>query len=231
MSYILILHQTTTSGSYSAGLTWLSYILILHQTTTCARGLCYLPWLSYILILHQTTTLSALGMIAVSCLISLFYIKPQQYTTKSLCGTGCLISLFYIKPQPVISCYRLDHVVLYPYSTSNHNFILLLICVRFVVLYPYSTSNHNSCRSLTPSNQLSYILILHQTTTRRLPCLSVSSCLISLFYIKPQHNDVSIPSGQGCLISLFYIKPQLCTDILMLLICCLISLFYIKPQQ
>ena len=56
---------------------------------------------------------------------------------------GCLISLFYIKPQPVRAVLTKEVVVLYPYSTSNHNGGYRGMITANVVLYPYSTSNHN----------------------------------------------------------------------------------------
>ena len=56
-----------------------------------------------------------------SCIISLFYIKPQlKYETEDgqVC---CIISLFYIKPQRSNSRKISIRVALYRYSTSNHN--------------------------------------------------------------------------------------------------------------
>ena len=38
---------------------------------------------------------------------------------------------------------RIDYVVLYPLSTSNHNLITGVNWCKNVVLYPLSTSNHN----------------------------------------------------------------------------------------
>ena len=188
---------------------------------------------------------------------------------------GCLISLFYIKPQPVRAVLTKEVVVLYPYSTSNHNFRfwntlhetvvlypystsnhnkLLIVRKNFqvvlypystsnhnrqrmrrempsVVLYPYSTSNHNSSIHRNLFCELSYILILHQTTTYRRCWFYCRRCLISLFYIKPQRRLQGNDNGKRCLISLFYIKPQLLTFSYNNAHSCLISLFYIKPQQ
>ncbi|KXB77730.1 hypothetical protein HMPREF3034_02654 [Prevotella sp. DNF00663] len=56
----------------------------------------------------------------------------------------CLISLFYIKPQLQGRNARTKSVVLYLYSTSNHNYLIGRHSGSSVVLYLYSTSNHNS---------------------------------------------------------------------------------------
>ena len=77
---------------------------------------------------------------------------------------------------------------------------------------------------------MSYIVFLHQTTTVPWCVACVSHCLISSFYIKPQH-DVHGRVGEGyCLISSFYIKPQRSRCSLSSSGYCLISSFYIKPQ-
>ena len=128
-----------------------------------------------------------------------------------LCGTSrncCLISLFYIKPQ---LCDRLR-------------------CVGWVVLYLCSTSNHNPVQDFRNNVELSYIFVLHQTTTSNLRLSTTSSCLISLFYIKPQLDSGGNLRIKSCLISLFYIKPQRHNLIRLFRWSCLISLFYIKPQ-
>ena len=52
-------------------------IFILHQTTTRLTHQFFFSLLFNIFILHQTTTLSSSGYYFRSCLISLFYIKPQ----------------------------------------------------------------------------------------------------------------------------------------------------------
>ena len=99
-----------------------------------------------------------------NCLISFFYIKPQRSTQIIKRRRNCLISFFYIKPQPGLVRGSFLQIVLYLSSTSNHN--LLTVCPFFV--------------------KLSYIFLLHQTTTLSLDGQGVSNCLISFFYIKPQ---------------------------------------------
>ena len=230
----------------------LSYIFVLHQTTTHIQSPLHIIRLSYIFVLHQTTTNSHSSYAASSCLISLFYIKPQPFLFTENRMNSCLISLFYIKPQLVqlvltdLACclislfyikpqlmelriYTLD-VVLYLCSTSNHNrvfylpscgIVVLYLCstsnhnhptapcrCESVVLYLCSTSNHNSIWSVSCAEQLSYIFVLHQTTTCCWCNYASSCCLISLFYIKPQLAWDELNKANCCLISLFYIKPQ-----------------------
>ena len=75
-----------------------------------------------------------------------------------------LISSFYIKPQLWLETISLQIIVLYRLSTSNHNSIISLVLMRL----------------------LSYIVFLHQTTTRGQLGDDRENCLISSFYIKPQ---------------------------------------------
>ena len=142
------------------------FISVLHQTTTSAPVSTLHAWLSYISVLHQTTTWSGSLYIRQGCLISLFYIKPQPISGWGLFSHRCLISLFYIKPQPSPDKTSYPIVVLYLCSTSNHN--LSVLSLTLIVL--------------------SYISVLHQTTTSCAQSLTLLRCLISLFYIKPQPN-------------------------------------------
>ena len=57
-------------------------------------------------------------------------------------------------------------VVLYRFSTSNHNIQVKEINPVLVVLYRFSTSNHNLFQFFTPLVALYYIVSLHQTTTK-----------------------------------------------------------------
>ena len=144
--------------------------------------------LSYILFLHQTTTIFCYKECVTGCLISYFYIKPQLRESIAPSALRCLISYFYIKPQLSSVSAKSNSVVLYPISTSNHNHLSIRPIIRSVVLYPISTSNHNLvsgkeyCHGvvlypISTSNhnlyllkhdarKLSYILFLHQTTTK-----------------------------------------------------------------
>ena len=78
-------------------------------------------------------------------------------------------------------------VVSYRNSTSNHNLWTTKSASEIVVSYRNSTSNHNQ-RPLRVAIIMLYLIeILHQTTTcgKCEDCLR--RCILSKFYIKPQH--------------------------------------------
>ena len=99
------------------------------------------------------------------CILSKFYIKPQLQIALPLRTAGCILSKFYIKPQHE----RVRH--------QNGQ----------VVSYRNSTSNHNIVDKVLPVGQLYLIEILHQTTTNIRFQVSRIGCILSKFYIKPQH--------------------------------------------
>ena len=107
-------------------ITELYLIEILHQTTTHVCVLARKQPLYLIEILHQTTTRVETFRLMFGCILSKFYIKPQQtrYTAKY---------------------YR---VVSYRNSTSNHNSCLCISEETAVVSYRNSTSNHNCVHAL-----------------------------------------------------------------------------------
>ena len=140
-------------------------IEILHQTTTS-----YANWqkqfeLYLIEILHQTTTSRLASIRLYCCILSKFYIKPQQRhyvwwfcfvvsyrnsTSNHNSGTTTPNSALVVsyrnstsnhnnKPWKIFT----SLVVSYRNSTSNHNFFIYLFTGIFVVSYRNSTSNHN----------------------------------------------------------------------------------------
>ena len=115
-------------------------------------------------ILHQTTTYIRCELILLSCILSKFYIKPQQRVRHKLGHSCCILSKFYIKPQ---------------LGVDRH-------LGAFVVSYRNSTSNHNSASAIRSATPLYLIEILHQTTTADLKPHRKRSCILSKFYIKPQ---------------------------------------------
>ena len=166
MYLIEILHQTTTLDPSWFIRRLLYLIEILHQTTTGTHPEVGNEPLYLIEILHQTTT----GGIEVkpfnSCILSKFYIKPQLSRQKTCNHRRCILSKFYIKPQHFYaSC-----------------------CAFVVVSYRNSTSNHNVAIQLPVLHALYLIEILHQTTTMSVPSMSMKSCILSKFYIKPQQR-------------------------------------------
>ena len=198
-------HNVATSG-ISAFLLYL--IEILHQTTTggdqdFASGLLYL-----IEILHQTTTCMKCLVCKLCCILSKFYIKPQHCVQRPFRSPCCILSKFYIKPQPSRMLRRQRAVVSYRNSTSNHNTDPREKNLRHVVSYRNSTSNHNSGTS-TPNSALLYLIeILHQTTT--IKPAKLLRCKLYLIEILHQTTTFSVHRKpcRCCILSKFYIKPQ-----------------------
>ena len=140
---IEILHQTTTSFASSRYLPVLYLIEILHQTTT-SRPCCRRSGPLYLIeILHQTTTPFLGASSAVCCILSKFYIKPQQPAEPSWMQLGCILSKFYIKPQHLPGYHLcrsgciLSKFYIKPQLTNNQP------SANGVVSYRNSTSNHN----------------------------------------------------------------------------------------
>ena len=117
--------------------------------------------LFYIKPQHEATKLTR----SVRCLISLFYIKPQLCTHLLTSGSGCLISLFYIKPQLYKRWYRTPLGCLISLFYIKPQLQQHLQKNQIVVLYLFSTSNHNLQHLPSVGASLSYISFLHQTTT------------------------------------------------------------------
>ena len=170
---------------------------------------------------------NALGF---SCILSKFYIKPQLFIVLFVLRFCCILSKFYIKPQLrlafffqfVVVSYRnstSNHnvfaasanftlVVSYRNSTSNHNLATVNAYFNYVVSYRNSTSNHNSPAAISIERRLYLIEILHQTTTAHAVSTTRRSCILSKFYIKPQHDRCRRICVCRCILSKFYIKPQ-----------------------
>ena len=127
-------------------------------------------------------------MLPPSCILSKFYIKPQQSGSKSATGSGCILSKFYIKPQLARQWLMVPCVVSYRNSTSNHNQRKCNNKKSKVVSYRNSTSNHNYRGKKRVIVALYLIEILHQTTTRARMAILVDRCILSKFYIKPQQR-------------------------------------------
>ena len=118
--------------------------------------------LYYIFILHQTTTESFWYVSRWSCIISSFYIKPQQTSNPSSCWNVVLYLHSTSNHNTELVKKSLTNVVLYLHSTSNHNFEHFDIPLDRVVLYLHSTSNHNFGNSLWWLTDV--VLYLHSTS-------------------------------------------------------------------
>ena len=166
---IEILHQTTTMFVAILLLSRLYLIEILHQTTTSRTTMLHRLKLYLIEILHQTTTIRRSFYSVDSCILSKFYIKPQQQTIKL----------------------QSNYVVSYRNSTSNHNnrrsnYNRILL---YLIEILHQTTTITSTRSL--DTMLYLIEILHQTTTIDFINARDRGCILSKFYIKPQLRTFS----------------------------------------
>ena len=174
------------AGAVQSTFQRLYLIEILHQTTTQSPDYRKHYALYLIEILHQTTTASSMCASACSCILSKFYIKPQQPKQSQHRTASCILSKFYIKPQLVANA--------------------MSVCV--VVSYRNSTSNHNSIPMLGQALRLYLIEILHQTTTRRSGFFAPRA----LYLIEILHQTTTATTRRetfsGCILSKFYIKPQ-----------------------
>ncbi len=145
-------------------------------------------------------------------------------------SVSCISSIFYIKPQPSSCNVGLVQVVYHPSSTSNHNCASPVMPASTVVYHPSSTSNHNSSVDAERCRVLYIIHLLHQTTTERDHYKNERSCISSIFYIKPQPCPSPWSAACCCISSIFYIKPQQLFDLIDRTQSCISSIFYIKPQ-
>ena len=116
-------------------------------------------------ILHQTTTNTIPEPISRSCILSKFYIKPQQPKQSQHRTVSCILSKFYIKPQlsPTISFARLGCILSKFYIKPQHGGrrrVASQRCIlsKFYIKPQQAADNHDHRRC----------------------------CILSKFYIKPQ---------------------------------------------
>ena len=145
--------------------------------------------------------------------MSLYLIEILHQTTTSLfhcCRFSCcILSKFYIKPQHFDLEKRINYVVSYRNSTSNHNPEVNANPVKELYLIEILHQTTTTLQSTPQIAKLYLIEILHQTTTHLSATLLLLRCILSKFYIKPQQRfEVEIPNPR-CILSKFYIKPQL----------------------
>ena len=160
---------------------------------------------------NSTSNHNILTLRSGSIMLYLIEILHQTTTTPVASGdfSSCILSKFYIKPQHFDFEKRINYVVSYRNSTSNHNRIRLRFSERIVVSYRNSTSNHNKNNGATAIKMLYLIEILHQTTTD-----SESDTYAGrLYLIEILHQTTTLISvssfSTSCILSKFYIKPQL----------------------
>ena len=150
--------------------------------------------------LNMASAASNLG-----CILSKFYIKPQRWLSPLILTKGCILSKFYIKPQ--LSIFALDFllVVSYRNSTSNHNASMLLCPAVLLYLIEILHQTTTIQKLLRKQARLYLIEILHQTTTAPHSVDAAECCILSKFYIKPQHDaPCAVVDGKLYLIEILH---------------------------
>ena len=181
-------------------------------------------------ILHQTTTLARPALFPPGCILSKFYIKPQQKQVMRFSASCCILSKFYIKPQLLRLKDKTDSVVSYRNSTSNHNTPAAVLGSSGLYLIEILHQTTTSSPIWIRNRRLYLIEILHQTTTKQVTRFSESSlylieilhqtttpdnqyrCKSELYLIEILHQTTTLVQPvqfpPGCILSKFYIKPQ-----------------------
>ena len=213
----------------------------------CAYGL-YL-----IEILHQTTTVLPASSLLLSCILSKFYIKPQQQPQSFKVIYSCILSKFYIKPQlypvdecPAIRCIlskfyiKPQHVVWNLRSSSRCILSKFYIkpqrrnltkdCTRCCILSKfYIKPQHSSMLDLTDK------VVSYRNSTSNHNFTGVSQVTSKLYLIEILHQTTTSFFVHcflcRCILSKFYIKPQPKSAAEIEETCCILSKFYIKPQH
>ena len=103
---------------------------------------------------------------------------------------------------------------------------------EFEIFLSQKGNVNNSCNYAAFQYCRLYLIeILHQTTTH-CKCIQFTlCCILSKFYIKPQHYENAYNDPSSCILSKFYIKPQQANPELVAAYRCILSKFYIKPQR
>ena len=143
------------------------------------------------------------------CILSKFYIKPQQNISFRSIQQRCILSKFYIKPQ-------LSGRI----SLSTCGCILSKFYIKPQLEYKLNL--------IKESCILSKFYIKPQLFIDTSP--SPICCILSKFYIKPQQKYNESIKHWRCILSKFYIKPQQKYNESIKHWRCILSKFYIKPQ-
>ena len=203
-------------------------------------------------ILHQTTTCGWRRLLTSGCILSKFYIKPQQDSRRFLpfyrCilskfyikpqlrvifngeVNGCILSKFYIKPQLIRGSIRRSSVVSYRNSTSNHNKEGGQLFGSGVVSYRNSTSNHNGKGWL---NRYDAVVSYRNSTSNHNKESNIAPAFMVVSYRNSTSNHNVEPRRVAvCVLYLIEILHQ--TTTITSRACsprsCILSKFYIKPQ-
>ena len=101
-----------------------------------------------------------------------------------------------------------DVIVSYHLSTSNHNDELLLYSLSPIVSYHLSTSNHNAPMVFPVQTRLYRIIFLHQTTMKESPADTGMKLYRIIFLHQTTIWSITGITLTNCIVSSFYIKPQ-----------------------
>ena len=148
--------------------TWLFGVVSYRNSTSnhnFAERYILLFGLYLIEILHQTTTSSPIWIRNRRCILSKFYIKPQQKQMMRFSASCCILSKFYIKPQLV--------------ADDVHEVIRCILSKFYIK--PQQRIRHKVGHSCCILSKF-YIKPQQCPTSMAFP----ASCILSKFYIKPQ---------------------------------------------
>ena len=144
---IVVSYSISTSNHNLNGLrSWISPVVSYSISTSNHNQKCFYckSWRLYLIpFLHQTTTCKNFLLIASSCILFHFYIKPQQ---------RIITSLFL-------------GVVSYSISTSNHNIKRGGNVFFWLYLIPFLHQTTTGLSIYVSATKLYLIPFLHQTTT------------------------------------------------------------------
>ena len=165
-------------------------------------------WLYIFSFLHQTTTSSLFWICSLSCISSLFYIKPQRPLNVDKAPDCCISSLFYIKPQLMDGIPEHAGVVYLLFSTSNHNpqGRTGFSCVLYIFSFLHQTTT--PFIDISKRHTLYIFSFLHQTTTEQYTYMDYPKLYIFSFLHQTTTLTRNGIAQMGCISSLFYIKPQ-----------------------
>ena len=106
----VVSYRNSTSNHNSFKHAFFQEFVVSYRNSTSNHngGSRYSDWLELYLIeiLHQTTTRAPMVDGSLRCILSKFYIKPQQIVRAGVVKISCILSKFYIKPQLYVRCFN-----------------------------------------------------------------------------------------------------------------------------
>ena len=168
--------------------------------------------------------------LAQSCVISFFYIKPQHYASSTLSCYCCVISFFYIKPQLFwnnkilqFSCV-ISFFYIKPQLFWNNKILQFSCVISFFYIKPQPSKSRCEIAPV--------VLYLSSTSNHNARNSPLKKFAVVLYLSSTSnHNPSCEPKFRNGLCYIFLLH-QTTTRILRFcaLKSCVISFFYIKPQ-